>query len=482
MFNKIYEEYYDKYFLSYYKENEVKCDNVEQSHSYSIPLEKREKLYHLDVYTIDPEGCSDADDAFSIAPDIVSGKLFLYIHIADPTEYICLSSSLWQQICLQKVSMYPSNRNPIHLMPEKILMLSSLQEKKYNSSLRNAITIKININKDTYDVMDEFEIFPSHIKVKNGNAYTYKEASLLCNYSNCFCQGLKIAKKLREKRGIYADRLSQINNSYPVYDNDNDLVMLKNDDNEELNMKQMIAEFAIISNNIVGKFITKNLKEKHNMYRSCDLSSENKIKLKDKNGQEMIEYIVNNGVKACYNSIKSKHDLVGKDRYIHFTSPLRRVSDCVCHYILKYILIKNNKNKTKFPFKKNFLTIISQDCDTKNKELKKMQYNDSKYRLIQAMDNILNRNISNNNSIIIHFKILSYSGIFLNIIVNRIENYPVYFIMVFRKKFLNINKLNELIKNKTVITLKIKTIFFYESNYDAGKFPELENFLYSSLS
>ena len=100
MFNKIYEEYYDKYFLSYYKENEVKCDNVEQSHSYSIPLEKREKLYHLDVYTIDPEGCSDADDAFSIAPDIVSGKLFLYIHIADPTEYICLSSSLWQQICL----------------------------------------------------------------------------------------------------------------------------------------------------------------------------------------------------------------------------------------------------------------------------------------------------------------------------------------------------------------------------------------------
>ena len=222
-------------------------------------MEKREKLYHLDVYTIDPEGCSDADDAFSIAPDIVSGKLFLYIHIADPTEYICLSSSLWQQICLQKVSMYPSNRNPIHLMPEKILLLSSLQEKKYNSSLRNAITIKININKDKYDVMDEFEIFPSHIKVKNGNAYTYKEASLLCNYSNCFCQGLKIAKKLREKRGIYADRLSQINNSYPVYDNDNDLVMLKNDDNEELNMKQMIAEFAIISNNIVGKFITKHL-------------------------------------------------------------------------------------------------------------------------------------------------------------------------------------------------------------------------------
>ena len=37
----------------------------------------RVKLHHLDIFTIDPEGCQDADDAFSIYED--NNKLFLVI-------------------------------------------------------------------------------------------------------------------------------------------------------------------------------------------------------------------------------------------------------------------------------------------------------------------------------------------------------------------------------------------------------------------
>ena len=59
-------------------------------HEYSI-LE-RVDLTHLEVFTIDPEGCEDADDAFSIFYD--QGGLFLALHIADPTEFINLQSSL----------------------------------------------------------------------------------------------------------------------------------------------------------------------------------------------------------------------------------------------------------------------------------------------------------------------------------------------------------------------------------------------------
>ena len=42
------------------------------------------------VYSIDPDGCEDADDAFSIYEE--NDKLWLAIHIADPTEHINIDS------------------------------------------------------------------------------------------------------------------------------------------------------------------------------------------------------------------------------------------------------------------------------------------------------------------------------------------------------------------------------------------------------
>ena len=52
--------------------------------------EHRVDLTNISVYSIDPEGCMDADDAFSIwAKDI---KLLLSIHVTDPTYYIEINS------------------------------------------------------------------------------------------------------------------------------------------------------------------------------------------------------------------------------------------------------------------------------------------------------------------------------------------------------------------------------------------------------
>ena len=49
-----------------------------------------------ETYSIDPDGCEDADDAFSIYFE--DTKLWLAIHIADPTELINIKSPLWQDI------------------------------------------------------------------------------------------------------------------------------------------------------------------------------------------------------------------------------------------------------------------------------------------------------------------------------------------------------------------------------------------------
>lgn len=484
MINDKYEEYYDKQFMSYYNKNKMNNEDeiCDIPHPYSIPTEKRELLYNLEVYTIDPSGSEDADDAFSLENDEKTGKLYLYIHISDPTEYINLHSKLWKQICRQGYTMYPSNRKPIHLMPQSIMTLASLHDKNNSETCKNAITIKVHIDETTYQVnINDITIIPSHIKIKKDNAYAYNDAKQIIKNNTKINICLKIADNLRNARGEYAVKLSNVNNAYPVYNNTDKRVELYLDSDDEVKMKQMIAEFAILSNNIIAEYITSNLKEKHNIFRCCDLKKEDKTNFKNKSGNEIIEYIVSNGVRACYNSIKTNHDLVQKQYYVHFTSPLRRANDCVCHYIVKYIIIKKNNEKIVFPFKKDNLFKIMKNFNETNKSIKKMQYNDMKYRTVQAMDNILHKNVLKQSAIAIKFKILSYSGIFLNICIVNIDQYPVYLIMFFKRQFLNHEKIINLIRNNVILYGTIRTIYFQESVLDAGKFPELEQFLTSFL-
>ena len=103
------------------------------SHRYSV--EERVDFTHLPVYSIDPEGCEDADDAFSVFFKSVSSekksenlKTYLAIHIADPTEFIELNLSLWENILERAVTRYPSQIRPIHLMPQPIVDRASVME------------------------------------------------------------------------------------------------------------------------------------------------------------------------------------------------------------------------------------------------------------------------------------------------------------------------------------------------------------------
>ena len=88
---KLFEEKYSKFIEPMYgnkrdsHDDENLMNDNHIPHEYSIPMNERIDLIHLEVYTIDPYGCTDADDAFSIFEEY--GKLF-NIHIADPTEFI----------------------------------------------------------------------------------------------------------------------------------------------------------------------------------------------------------------------------------------------------------------------------------------------------------------------------------------------------------------------------------------------------------
>ena len=101
MNNQIYEDNYTKIVEPKYgnkrdiSTDEILTSNISRNHAYSITQNERVDMTSYETYSIDPIGCKDADDAFSVYTD--NNKLYFAIHIADPTEYIDLNSNLWKR-------------------------------------------------------------------------------------------------------------------------------------------------------------------------------------------------------------------------------------------------------------------------------------------------------------------------------------------------------------------------------------------------
>ena len=169
-----YEINYTAFIENLYRpRNEIAPDLLNDNiipHNYSVL--DRVDLTELDVFSIDPEGCEDADDAFSIYKE--NDILYLAIHIADPTEYISLKSNLWSYVSDRVITHYPSNRSPIHMIPHQIMEKSSLMVNN-EGNIKNAITILMNINENSYQP-GNIQLLFTKIKVNEKNALSYTSA------------------------------------------------------------------------------------------------------------------------------------------------------------------------------------------------------------------------------------------------------------------------------------------------------------------
>lgn len=463
-----YEEEYNRLIEPQYQdENCLSCDNFFlkdsiTAHLYNI--NERVDMTKYNVYSIDPEGCEDADDAFSIYFE--DNKLFLAIHIADPTEYINIKSNIWESITSRIVTKYPSNRRPIHMIPEEIMGISSLMENSYGN-IKKTISIITEIDEETYSPINKIKLLFTVIKVKKENALTYNKASNLeeeCMDSDLYetiRKGLKISNSLqnirsKKTKGVI---LNEVSNSYIKYDKDS--LYLNKDTISEKSMKNMIAEFAIFANSFVGEYLKINFEGK-GIFRICN-ASEWLNNIYDITGDELLNEIIKNGIRAEYLSNVSSHDLVGSPEYCHFTSPIRRMSDCVCHYLLKYIKLRELNKDLNVPFTNKELEIYSNKCMNMTKKMKNIQYKDNKFRLIQVMDSIL----SNNERIKIVYYVSSYTGLFLNIIIKYINDHKVYISYTLKRRDL---------KN---ICYDINNLYISKVNcmkeYDEGSIPELDS-------
>ena len=463
MNNELYEENYTKIVEPKYgnkrdiMNDEILTNDIDNPHLYSIDNNERVNMTMYDTYSIDPIGCKDADDAFSIYTE--NERLYFAIHIADPTEYIELNSNLWNDIVNRTTTKYPSNRAPIHMMPTKVLELSSLQG-TYDGNTKKAITVLSEINSTTYEPINEIKLLFTTIFVKKDNAFSYNDVAVICDEMNIFNIGLKISEVLKTKRALRTKgiKLNEVSTAYPIYEENH--VYLYEDTKKEQLMKQMIAEFAIFANSFVGEYLKINLNT--GIFRTCIASEWLQTVYNEISGEELLQEIITNGIRADYMSNVESHDLVGMPEYCHFTSPIRRLSDCICHYLLKYIYFKH-KNYN-MPFTEIDLDQLATRCLKITRVEKKNQYLDIKFRLLQVLGNI----IFTNKKVDIEYYITSYSGLFLNIIICKIDNFHVHMSYTLRVRNY-VKELNP--KEKHYLSISQVNCF---TMYDENTIPELD--------
>ena len=454
-------------------------ENNKYPHKYTIPSSYRKSFDNIPVYSIDPEGCKDADDAFSIWVDSW-GKLTLAIHIADPTSYIDLESDLWKDIKDRVLTHYPSNTEPIHMMPDEILQLSSLMENSKGTK-KNAISIITEISKDTYQPIGMVSIEFTTINVSRENALTYQEASRQLEENNRITEvlvcGLKISEALKKTRSskTIGVKLNELENTRLIYRNDK--VYFHIDDESVIIMKQMIAEFAIFANSFVGNYLKHNLGN-IGIFRTCDTNSWIKQVDSKVTGRELMNQIIDNGISANYLSSVLSHDLVGMPEYCHFTSPIRRLSDCVCHYLVRYVYLtqKGYSGILTSPFLESELVEIASRCHTITKKERKIQYRDTKFRIIQAIANMFE---IRQNPIPIKIRFTMYTGLFINFIIEQVAEFDVFVsyslrIRNYPTKYIDYWRSNS---RKTLFITQIKSL----GRFDEGTLPELDQYIHNPL-
>ena len=282
------------------------------------------------------------------------------------------------------------------------------------------------------------------------------------NTNDVLKNGLHISNTLfnLRKQKTKGTILSELSSAYIKYEENN--IYLYEDVPEEKRMKQMIAEFAIFANSFIGEYLKIHLNT--GIFRTCVAKEWLDSVKSDISSDEMLREIITNGIKADYISTIQSHDLVGMPEYCHFTSPIRRLSDCVCHYLLKFIHFKNKNTELTIPFNKIELDNLSNICLRENKKDRKNQYLDIKFRLLQIMANMIYKN----NNIHIEYYITGYHGLFLNVIICKIDTYNVHMSYTLR-----VRDYNKEINPKTKISLTITHVNCF-TKYDENTIPELD--------
>jgi len=258
---------------------------------------------NLKVYSIDPVGCCDIDDAFSYQLE----EHRIGIHIADV-------SYLLQEYGLLNIENFTNRYSSVylpnqvnHMIPDS---LGTDQASLLPNQSRFTWTLWLDLSETNEIKKWEFQ----RTIIKSSKAFSYDEAE-----DN---PEIKEISKIVREMG-------------------KNMLQLKYDN---WTTHEMIEVLMIIINHLVAKFIYdhfKNTDFKKSIYRTHSQPQKQIENVNDQDLNKILNILNSQSAEYTYDTGNYYHYGLKIDKYTHFSSPIRRFVDVYIHVLLSNILYPN---------------------------------------------------------------------------------------------------------------------------------------------
>lgn len=260
--------------------------------------EEEDGPIHDTVFSIDPFGSKDIDDAFSF--EETETHVMIGVHIANPSRFF-EDSSDWHKILEERISTVYMPHRRCNMLPTEISEnYASLIEGKR----RHTITVLYQIRKEDHEA--EFVI--EERWVKNRKNYVYED----------------VDRMIASNKWDSADIQKMFNFSKFYFESD------------EMDSHQFVEKWMIEANHDVATHCIYNFREK-TILRVCPSIPKSEL---DQMDLQLKEYIQRGEMKGAEYQFYQEdeyqgHDQLGYTEYTHFSSPIRRGIDFYIHLLLR---------------------------------------------------------------------------------------------------------------------------------------------------
>ena len=353
---------FPKKVLKELKSIKEKKENKEKREDYTKPL----------TFTIDPDNAKDFDDALSFK--ILDNNVFeIGVHIADVSSYVKPGTELDKEARKRGTSVYLANK-VIPMLPEILSNeICSLEPNKKKRAFSIIFTIdkKGNVKKERAArtiIYSDYRLTYSDVQniIENDKEGEKKYKEIETAIINLNKISKKIRKKREERGAIFFNKKEL---GFKFKGDKIEGTFLK----ESKESHKLVEEFMLLTNIEVAEKLKKkaifrvhdkpDAKKVENLFSVAEsfghikLNKKNSIgkqinnllsEAKDKKESNIINLLALRSMsKAEYSTKNIGHHGLSLTRYLHFTSPIRRYPDIICHRLLSSILNKKENKLDK---------------------------------------------------------------------------------------------------------------------------------------
>ena len=369
-------------------------------------IARRVDLRNLETFTIDPVDAKDLDDAVSL--EYVNGIYRLYVHTANPSHYIKMGSSIFNEAFSRAFSIYPIT-GVIPMLPDEFCNgVCSLNE----NGDKLAITCRMDL--DSNGKLLDFDIFKSIIHSNKQMDYDtvndvlekHKINDDYCSFYPTLLLMQQLASILEEKKFFRGAISFEADESKFVFDALGNPTSVKD---EYRGISQLIIEnFMLLANETIAQYayhlnlpfiyrnhespsvqkrdnLRYNLNQKGYFTQKIGNIDNPKILqsflsklMNGKNKEErrvISEVVLKSMSRAFYDSKNFGHYGLAFECYGTFTSPARKVSDLLNHMVIEtfldegYLSCKLDMYRSFIEDNCEYISAKQEDADSLEKEI-----------------------------------------------------------------------------------------------------------------